>query len=77
VTLVMTDGYDESSTEDLTAAVGRFPPRSVHVFSVRAPVPEKWESVPLGSVTEVVSTTRPDAIEWAAASLLFRALELT
>jgi hypothetical protein len=77
VTLVMSDGYDGSSTDELITAVGRFPPRSVHLFSVRAPVPERWESVPLGSVTEVVSTTRPDAIEWAAASLLYRALELT
>jgi Mg-chelatase subunit ChlD len=77
VTLVMTDGYDNSSTEELIAAVERFPPRSVHVLSVRAPVPEHWEGVPLGSVTEVLSTTRADAIERAAASLLYRALELT
>jgi hypothetical protein len=77
VTLVMSDGIDGSTTEDLVAAVGRFPPRSVHLFSVRAPVPERWESVPLGSVTEVMAPARPDAIERAAASLLYRALDLT
>jgi hypothetical protein len=74
VTLLVTDGYDGSTPEELAAAVGRFPPRSVHVFSIHTPLPDTWDDVPLGSVTVVPSATHPDAIEWSAAQLLYRAL---
>jgi Mg-chelatase subunit ChlD len=74
VTLVMTDGLDESSPEDLAAAVGRFPPRSVHLISVGTEVPGTWSYVPLGSVTIVRSVERPDAIEWRVAQVIYLAL---
>jgi uncharacterized protein (DUF58 family) len=74
VILLMSDGYDGNTTDDLAAAVGRFPPRSVHVFSIHTPLPDTWADVPLGSVTVVPSATHPDAIEWSAAKVIYYAL---
>jgi hypothetical protein len=76
VVMLLTDGYDQSTADELEAAVRRFPPGSVHVLSIEAPLPEVWDDVPLGSTSVVPSVSRPDAVEWAAARLLYRALRL-
>ena len=77
VVVLLTDGQDGSTTEQLEAAVERLPPRSVHLLSIGEPVPETWDEVSLGSATVVPTATRPDAVEWAVARLLYRGLGLS
>lgn len=74
VVVLLSDGQDASTTEQLTTAVGRFPSGAVHLISIAAGLPATWAAVPLGSVTDIPSLARPDEVEWATARVLYQAL---
>jgi Mg-chelatase subunit ChlD len=76
VVVLLSDGQDGSSADQLTATVERLPPGSVHVISIAADLPATWTGVPLGSTTVIPSLARPDEVEWATARALYRALGL-
>jgi hypothetical protein len=76
VVVLLSDGQDSSTAQQLREAVGRFPVGSVHVISVAAELPTTWASVPLGSTTVVPSMARPDEVEWVTARALYQALGL-
>lgn len=76
VVVLLSDGHDNSTSDQLTAAVGRFPASAVHVISIGSPLSDIWRQVPLGSATVVPSMARPDEVEWATARVLYEALGL-
>jgi hypothetical protein len=76
VVVLLSDGQDGSSADQLSATVERFPPGSVHVLSIGSPLPGTWAAVSLGSATVTPSLARPDDVEWATARVLYRALGL-
>lgn len=76
VAILLSDGQDGSTADQLRAAVRRFPPGAVHVISIGSELPDTWAAVPLGSASVVPSLARPDEVEWAAARVLYRALGL-
>jgi len=74
IVVLLTDGYDGSTTEQLAAVIERFPPGAVHVISIGGPLPATWHTVPLGSAAVVPQLARPDEVEWTTARALYRAL---
>jgi hypothetical protein len=74
--ILLSDGQDASTMEQLTAAVERFPPGAVHVISIGSALPGTWNDVPLGSSTAIPSLVRPDEVEWATARVVYQAVEL-
>lgn len=76
VAILLSDGQDSSTSDQLREAVGRFPAGAVHVISIGSPLPAQWAGVPLGSTTVVPSMARPDEVEWTTARALYGALDL-
>lgn len=77
VVLLLTDGEDGSTTQELDAAVSGFPPGSVHVISIARPLPENWDGVPFGSQHVVPPLASPDEVEWIAGQAIFSAIGLS
>lgn len=77
VVMLLSDGQDSSTSDQLREAVERFPARSVHSISIGTPLPATWDNVPLGSTTVIQSMANPDEVEWATAKALYDALGLT
>jgi len=72
--VLLSDGQDRSTAEQLASRVERFPVGSVHVISIGSQLPSTWNDVPLGSTSVIPSLARPDEVEWAATQALYGAL---
>lgn len=76
VVVLLTDGMDMSTPDELRQAIQMFQTRAVHVISIAEPLPEVWHGLPLGSTTVVSSMSQPDEVEWTVAHAIYGALGL-